>query len=283
MSGQQWYQLEASRAVNQAIGRIIRHKNDYGAIILCDCRFDNPSFKKHLSAWLRPYVKNFSNFGMITRVLRDFYRYAEHTVSFITSRKEFFNSQFTTFKFSFQLPQPNMVGSASSNRPLLPATTASFDTTAPRKIKNTAKQCSEVTSLVEDAFNIDTYTNENEKYNKSTEVKKKNFFELLATESKPAINFSDCKLKENYTKCELTKNIAEPVTKKRKIKMLPVEFNECLSGPSTSSGTSTDSKDSSKNFQQISEEVNSDTDKKSLGKTYLKEVITQNAIKCTKY
>ena len=249
LSGQQWYQLEASRAVNQAIGRIIRHKNDYGAIVLCDCRFDNPSFKKHLSAWLRPYIKNFSNFGMITRVLRDFYRYAEHT-----------------------LPQPNMVGSSSSNRSFLPATAASFDTTVSRKIKNTTKQSSEVTSLVEDVFNIDTYTNENEKYNKSTEVKKKNFSELLAMESKPAINFSDCKLKENYTKCELTKNIAEPVTKKRKIKMLPVEFNECLSGPSTSSGTSTDSKDSSKNFQQISEEVNSDTDKKALGKTYLKEV-----------
>ena len=161
--------------VNQAIGRIIRHKNDYGAIVLCDCRFGNQNFKKHLSAWLRPYIKNFSNFGMITRVLRDFYRYAEHTVSFITSWKEFFNSQFATFKFSFQLPQPNMVSSDSSNRGLLPATAASFDATASRKIKNTAKQSSGVTSLAEDAFNIDTYTNENEKYNKSTEVMKKEF------------------------------------------------------------------------------------------------------------
>lgn len=83
LSGQQWYQLEASRAVNQAIGRIIRHKNDYGAIILCDCRFDNPNFKKHLSAWLRPHIKNFTSFGIIMKELKDFFRYAGHTVSLI--------------------------------------------------------------------------------------------------------------------------------------------------------------------------------------------------------
>lgn len=81
LTGQEWYQLEASRAVNQAIGRIIRHRNDYGAVILCDCRFENPNFKKQLSAWLRPYVKRFTNFGMITKELREFFRNAESTVT----------------------------------------------------------------------------------------------------------------------------------------------------------------------------------------------------------
>lgn len=41
LTGNDWYNLQATRAVNQAIGRIIRHKNDFGAIILCDERFNN--------------------------------------------------------------------------------------------------------------------------------------------------------------------------------------------------------------------------------------------------
>ena len=38
LSGHEWYRQQASRAVNQAIGRVIRHRHDYGAIFLCDHR-----------------------------------------------------------------------------------------------------------------------------------------------------------------------------------------------------------------------------------------------------
>ena len=36
LTGQQWYCQQATRALNQAIGRVIRHKEDYGNIILVD-------------------------------------------------------------------------------------------------------------------------------------------------------------------------------------------------------------------------------------------------------
>lgn len=248
LSGQQWYQLEASRAVNQAIGRIIRHKNDYGAIILCDYRFDNPSFKKQLSAWLRPHIKNFTCFGIIVKELKGFFRYAEHT-----------------------FPQPNIINIQSTNNCVsLPAVSASFDTTVSRNVKVTSKEDIVISS--EDIFTIDTYISEDKKDKQLTETKRKNLFELLETESKPIINFSDCKLKRNYVTCELTKNISEPIMKKRKIKMLPIEFNEHLSSPSTSSCENREDTNNIIHSQQILGETSNKTDKKTLGKMYLKEV-----------
>lgn len=38
-TGEDWYRNEAMRTVNQCIGRVIRHKEDYGAIILADERY----------------------------------------------------------------------------------------------------------------------------------------------------------------------------------------------------------------------------------------------------
>ena len=39
LTGEEWYTQQASRAVNQAVGRVIRHRHDFGAIIFCDERF----------------------------------------------------------------------------------------------------------------------------------------------------------------------------------------------------------------------------------------------------
>ena len=44
------------RAVNQAAGRVIRHKYDYGCVILCDKRYKN--YKDKLSLWLQDNLKD---------------------------------------------------------------------------------------------------------------------------------------------------------------------------------------------------------------------------------
>ncbi|XP_055628054.1 regulator of telomere elongation helicase 1 homolog [Toxorhynchites rutilus septentrionalis] len=79
ISGDEWYSLEAARAVNQAIGRVIRHKNDYGAILLCDNRFHNPRQKAQLSNWIQKHLKTTQQqtFGPIIGELAKFFRGAE--------------------------------------------------------------------------------------------------------------------------------------------------------------------------------------------------------------
>ena len=95
LTGEEWYVQQASRAVNQAVGRVIRHRHDFGAIILCDerlisvthslsltcqphlfwctqefsmwttvtdisellCRFAQSGPQSQMSLWLRPYIK----------------------------------------------------------------------------------------------------------------------------------------------------------------------------------------------------------------------------------
>ncbi|KAF7270392.1 hypothetical protein GWI33_016626 [Rhynchophorus ferrugineus] len=76
LTGQDWYSLEASRAVNQAIGRVIRHKHDFGAILLLDMRFNNFKIKEQMSKWLRGHIKSVNKFGEVVRELTLFFRKA---------------------------------------------------------------------------------------------------------------------------------------------------------------------------------------------------------------
>nr|XP_013000050.1 regulator of telomere elongation helicase 1 isoform X4 [Cavia porcellus] len=77
LSGQEWYRQQASRAVNQAIGRVIRHRHDYGAIFLCDHRFTYADAKAQLPSWVRPYLKVYDNFGHVIRDVAQFFRVAQ--------------------------------------------------------------------------------------------------------------------------------------------------------------------------------------------------------------
>ncbi|XP_072164417.1 Fanconi anemia group J protein homolog [Diadema setosum] len=58
LTGSEWYEVQAYRALNQALGRCIRHKKDWGAILLVDDRFSrNPKkYISGLSKWVRGRV-----------------------------------------------------------------------------------------------------------------------------------------------------------------------------------------------------------------------------------
>ncbi|XP_066058180.1 Fanconi anemia group J protein isoform X1 [Chamaea fasciata] len=74
LSGSQWYEIQAYRALNQALGRCIRHRNDWGALILVDDRFrNNPNkYITGLSKWIRQQLRHHGSFGGALESLRAF-------------------------------------------------------------------------------------------------------------------------------------------------------------------------------------------------------------------
>jgi Rad3-related DNA helicase len=63
ISSEHRYSQSAIRAVNQALGRVIRHRNDFGAVLLADERFAYTSVQSQLSVWIRPHVQRHESFG----------------------------------------------------------------------------------------------------------------------------------------------------------------------------------------------------------------------------
>ncbi|XP_063002857.1 Fanconi anemia group J protein [Elgaria multicarinata webbii] len=64
LPGSHWYEIQAYRALNQALGRCIRHRSDWGALILVDDRFRrNPNkYIAGLSKWIRQQVQHHEDF-----------------------------------------------------------------------------------------------------------------------------------------------------------------------------------------------------------------------------
>jgi chromosome transmission fidelity protein 1 len=62
----------AFRAVNQAIGRAIRHQNDWSAIILLDARYSSPAAQGLLPAWIRARLEVAPAFGGALRSVAGF-------------------------------------------------------------------------------------------------------------------------------------------------------------------------------------------------------------------
>jgi hypothetical protein len=72
LSGQAWYLQQGARAVNQAIGRAIRHKDDWGAILLCDDRFASKDNIQKLPRWIRDQVTTYEDTAPAFETLSSF-------------------------------------------------------------------------------------------------------------------------------------------------------------------------------------------------------------------
>lgn len=74
MTGSMWYETMALRTMNQALGRVIRHRKDYGCVLLLDERMDNKNKIMQLSSWIRDYVKVEELLVKVIKPLRDFFQ-----------------------------------------------------------------------------------------------------------------------------------------------------------------------------------------------------------------
>ncbi|KAG7597750.1 Helicase superfamily 1/2 ATP-binding domain DinG/Rad3-type, partial [Arabidopsis suecica] len=80
LGGSEWYCQQAYRALNQAAGRCIRHRFDYGAIIFLDERYRQPRNRASISKWLRQSIKVYDNFEASMEGLRYFFNSVKERV-----------------------------------------------------------------------------------------------------------------------------------------------------------------------------------------------------------
>ncbi|KAI4989654.1 hypothetical protein ZWY2020_036971 [Hordeum vulgare] len=80
LSGSEWYCHQAFRALNQAAGRCIRHKLDYGGIILIDERYQEERNLLHISKWLKNSIKHYGSFQETMDKLEKFFQKAEEHI-----------------------------------------------------------------------------------------------------------------------------------------------------------------------------------------------------------
>eukprot|EP00041_Stephanoeca_diplocostata_P028303 m.798483 g.798483 ORF g.798483 m.798483 type:complete len:1269 (+) comp23350_c0_seq2:179-3985(+) len=73
LSGDLWYESQAFRALNQGLGRCIRHRSDWGAIVIIDCRFAaKQRYSNYLSKWVRKSLVHYATWRTAQQSLQAF-------------------------------------------------------------------------------------------------------------------------------------------------------------------------------------------------------------------
>ena len=63
LTGEEWYKLNTMRAVNQGLGRVIRHIDDFGMIFLMDERYEQGKILTMLPEWSKKNMGIYQNFN----------------------------------------------------------------------------------------------------------------------------------------------------------------------------------------------------------------------------
>ena len=72
--GRDMYVNMCMRAVNQSMGRAIRHRADYAAFLLLDRRYAREQIQSRLPGWIRTQVQVHDRFGSSIRALAQFFQ-----------------------------------------------------------------------------------------------------------------------------------------------------------------------------------------------------------------
>jgi len=73
-AGQQYYENLCIKGINQSIGRAVRHKKDYAAIVLLDRRYSNRnSIRNGLPSWMLPSLTDYNHFKPMSEKLKVFF------------------------------------------------------------------------------------------------------------------------------------------------------------------------------------------------------------------
>ncbi len=89
ITGEKWYKIDAIQCVNQSLGRVLRHKFDYGIMVCIDSRFDYNNIKCYFSKWMKNIcsVINIDNLDYFKDV-KQFFSQLEKENSVLQSKKK---------------------------------------------------------------------------------------------------------------------------------------------------------------------------------------------------
>ena len=83
LTSNDWYTQSATKTVNQALGRVIRHIDDYGSMVLIDFRYREIVNKGLISKWIKGACKFYVN----SEIFKDNEKFFQDMKSFIKNKK----------------------------------------------------------------------------------------------------------------------------------------------------------------------------------------------------